>query len=198
MSGFARDPKYYGDRLVYEPLERKWAGYHARHCGCGLNWLEAHAVPAGFTVIPRGKTGYYGLVGPGLTEGVDEEKLTADALWEAVTGKPGTQTWYESVHVTCRSPESEAALKEHYKQIYAPAQERRKQAKTEPATEAQVKYLTTLAEKVGKERFDAEFAKAIKGSDIAPRAPRQRCATAAKRLTKARARKLITALVGHD
>ncbi|GAA3604336.1 hypothetical protein GCM10022419_106310 [Nonomuraea rosea] len=24
------------------------------------------------------------------TEGVDEEKLTADALWEAVTGKPGT------------------------------------------------------------------------------------------------------------
>lgn len=54
-----------------------------------------------------------------------------------------------------------------------------------------------LAEKVGKERFDAEFAKAIKGSDIAPRAPRQRCATAAKRLTKARARKLITALVDH-
>ncbi|MFI9078993.1 hypothetical protein ACIGW8_21390 [Streptomyces sioyaensis] len=40
--------------------------------------------------------------------------------------------------------------------------------------------------------------KVIKGSDIAPRAPRQRCATAAKRLTKARARKLITALVGHD
>ncbi|WP_406379313.1 hypothetical protein [Streptomyces sp. NBC_01618] len=198
MSGFARDPKYYGDRLVYEPLERKWAGYHARHCGCGRDWLEAHAVPAGFTVIPRGKTGYYGLVGPGLTEGVDEEKLTADALWEAVTGKPGTQTWFEGVHITCRSPESEEARKEHYKQIYAPAQERRKQAKTEPATEAQVKYLTTLAEKVGKERFDAEFAKVIKGSDIAPRAPRQRCATAAKRLTKARARKLITALVGHD
>ncbi|MFD5208605.1 hypothetical protein ACFWNF_16965 [Streptomyces anulatus] len=115
-----------------------------------------------------------------------------------MTGKPGTQTWYESVHVTCRSPESEAARKEHYKQIYAPAQERRKQAKTEPATEAQVKYLTTLAEKVGKERFDTEFAKAIKGSDIAPRAPRQRCATAAKRLTKARARKLITTLAGHD
>ncbi|MEU4025732.1 hypothetical protein [Streptomyces anulatus] len=109
MSGFARDPRYYGDRLVYEPLERKWVGYHARHCGCGLNWLEA-----------------------------------------------------------------------------------------EPVTEAQVKYLTTLAEKVGKERFDAEFAKAIKGSDIAPRAPQQRCATAAKRLTKARARKLITALVGQD
>ncbi|MGI5451442.1 hypothetical protein ACQEVM_37920 [Streptomyces sp. CA-243310] len=60
-----------------------------------------------------------------------------------------------------------------------------------------MKYLATLAEKVGKERFDAEFAKVIKGSDIEPRTPRQRCATAAKRLTTARARKLITALVGH-
>ncbi|MFB6876326.1 hypothetical protein [Streptomyces sp. NPDC056323] len=197
MSGFARDPKYYGDRLVYEPLERKWAGYHARHCGCGQDWLEAHAVPAGFTVIPRGKTGYYGLVGPGLTEGVDEEKLTTDALWEAVTGKPGTQTWYESVHITCRSPESEAARKEQNERIYAPRRERAEKTKTEPATPAQVKYLTTLAEKVGKERFDAEFAKVIKGSGIEPRAPRQRCATAAKRLTKAKARKLITALVGH-
>lgn len=55
-------------------------------------------------MIPRGKTGYYGLVGPGLAEGVDEEKLTANAPWEAVTGKPGTQTWYEGVHITCRSP----------------------------------------------------------------------------------------------
>ncbi|MEU0256680.1 hypothetical protein ABZ299_30335 [Streptomyces sp. NPDC006184] len=198
MSGFVRDPKYYGDRLVYEPLERKWAGYHAQHCGCGRDWLEAHAVPAGFTVILRGRTGYYGLVGPGLTEGVDEEKLTPDALWEAVTGKPGAQTSYESVHITCRSPDAEAADKAENERIYAPRRERAEKAKTESATEAQVKYLTTLAEKVGKERFDAEFAKVIKGSDIPPRAPRQRCATAAKRLTKARARKLITALVGHD
>lgn len=149
-------------------------------------------------MIPRGRTGYYGLVGPGLTEGVDEEKLTADALWEAVTGKPGAQTWYESVHITCRSPEAEAARKAENERIYAPQRERAEKAKTELTTEAQVKYLTTLAEKVGKERFDAEFAKVIKGSDIAPRAPRQRCATAAKQLTKARARKLITALVGHD
>ncbi|MFG3255223.1 hypothetical protein [Streptomyces sp. NPDC048172] len=59
-------------------------------------------------------------------------------------------------------------------------------------------YLTTLAEKVGKERFDTEFVKVIKGSGIAPRTPRPHCATAAKRLTKARARKLITALTGHD
>ncbi|MFE9468574.1 hypothetical protein ACFYNW_33980 [Streptomyces virginiae] len=70
--------------------------------------------------------------------------------------------------------------------------------KTEPTIATQVKYLTTFAEKVGKERFDADSAKVIKGSDIASRAPRQRCATAAKRLTKARARKIITALVGHD
>ncbi|KOU84334.1 MULTISPECIES: DUF3072 domain-containing protein [unclassified Streptomyces] len=198
MSGFARDPKYYGDRLVYEPLERKWAGYHARHCGCGLDWLEGHAVPAGFTVIPRGRTGYYGLVGPGLTEGVGEEALTTNALWEAVTGTPGTQTWHEPVHITCRSPESEAARRAENEKVYGPRRERAEKAKAEPATDAQVKYLTTLAEKVGKERFDAEFAKVIKGSDIAPRTPRQRCATAAKRLTKARARKLITALVGHD
>lgn len=84
-------------------------GYHATHCGCGRDWLEAHAIPAGFTVIPRGKSGYYGLVGPGLTEGVDEEALTANALWEAVTGKLGTPSWYEQVRIICRSPEAEAA-----------------------------------------------------------------------------------------
>ncbi|WP_199828195.1 hypothetical protein [Streptomyces sp. XY332] len=61
-----------------------------------------------------------------------------------------------------------------------------------------MKYLTAFDEKVGKERFDAESAKVIKGNGIAPCAPRQWCATAAKRLTKARARKLITAPVGHD
>ncbi|MET7606379.1 hypothetical protein [Streptomyces avermitilis] len=197
MSGFARDPKYYGDRLVYEPLESKWSRYHATHCGCGQDWLEAHAIPAGFTVIPRGKSGYYGLVGPGLTEGVDEEALTANALWEAVTGKPGTQTWYEQVRITCRSPEAEAARKAENERVYGPRRERAQKAKSEPATDAQVKYLTTLAEKVGNKRFDAEFAKVIEGSDIEPRAPRQRCSTAAKRLTKAKARTLISALVGH-
>ncbi|MCW2880551.1 MAG: hypothetical protein JWQ95_4651 [Sphaerisporangium sp.] len=197
MSGFARDTKYYGDRLVYEPLESKWRGYHAQHCGCGQDWLEAHAVPAGFTVIPRGRTGYYGLVGPGLTEGVDEEKLTANALWEAATGKPGAQTWYESVRVTCRSPEVEAARKAENERVYGPRRERAAQAKTEPATEAQLKYLATLVEKVGKERFDAEFAKAVKGTGIELRRPRERTATAAKRLTKAAARKLITGLVGY-
>lgn len=196
MSGFARDTKYYGDRLVYEPLESKWAGYHARHCGCGQDWLTAHVVPAGFTVIPRGKSGYYRLVGPGLTEGVDESVLTTNALWEAVTGKPGTQTWYESVNVTCRSPDAEAARKAENERIYGPRRERAEKAKNELATAAQLKYLATLAEKVGKERFDAEFAEAVKGTGIEPRAPRERTATASKRLTKAVARKLISALVG--
>ncbi|MFD3421022.1 hypothetical protein [Streptomyces decoyicus] len=36
MSGFTRDTKYYGDRLVYEPLESKWGRYHATHCRCGM------------------------------------------------------------------------------------------------------------------------------------------------------------------
>jgi hypothetical protein len=28
---------------------------------------------------------------------VDEDKLTVNALWEAVTGRPGSQSWYEDV-----------------------------------------------------------------------------------------------------
>ncbi|WP_331757144.1 hypothetical protein OG582_39985 (plasmid) [Streptomyces anulatus] len=115
-----------------------------------------------------------------------------------MTGKPGTQTWFESVHITCRSPEAETARKAENERIYAPRRERAEKAKTEKATPKQVEYLTTLAEKLGKERFDTEFAKVIKGSDIEPRSPRQHCSTAAKRLTKARARQLIAALLGHS
>ncbi|GAA1248847.1 hypothetical protein GCM10009646_40750 [Streptomyces aureus] len=54
-----------------------------------------------------------------------------------MTGKPGTQTWYESVHVTCRSPESEAARKAENERIYAPRRERAEKANTEPATPVQ-------------------------------------------------------------
>ncbi|MDQ1013605.1 hypothetical protein [Streptomyces afghaniensis] len=54
--------------------------------------------------------------------------MTANALWEAVPGKPGTQTWYESVHVTCRSPESEAARKAGNNRICGPQQERTEKA----------------------------------------------------------------------
>lgn len=110
MSGFTRHVKRYGDRLVYEALDSKWRRYHQQHCAglrthrpgwqernCTGNWLD-HATAAGFTVVHKGR-GFVALTGPGLTEGVDESRLTANALWEAVTGKPGTQTWYESVHV---------------------------------------------------------------------------------------------------
>ncbi|MFJ3906261.1 hypothetical protein [Streptomyces sp. NPDC090025] len=65
-----------------------------------------------------------------------------------------------------------------------------------------MKYLTTLAGKVGRERFEAEFAKVTKVevtkvSDNEPRAPRQPCSTAAKRLARAKARPLISALAGR-
>ncbi|MEV8593602.1 hypothetical protein [Streptomyces sp. NPDC052012] len=50
--------------------------------------------------------------------GVDEEELTADALWETVTDKPDTHTWHENVHVTCRSPESETARKAASEQMW--------------------------------------------------------------------------------
>ncbi|MFG2563067.1 hypothetical protein [Streptomyces sp. NPDC048496] len=199
MSGFARDTKYYGDRLVYEPLESKWSRYHATHCDCGQDWLTAHAVPAGFTVLPRGKTGYYGLVGPGLTEDVDENALTTDVLWEAVTGQPGAG-WVETVQVTDRSPTAEshrkAANDEHYARIRAESAARKATAKKEPATAPQLKYLTSLAAKAGSERFDAEFDKAVKGTGIKPRGADEKTAQALDRLTKAAARKLITALAG--
>ncbi|MGW5465836.1 hypothetical protein [Streptomyces sp. NPDC003996] len=39
---------------------------------------------------------------------------------EAVTGKPGTQNWYESVRVTCRSPKVEAARKAEAATLAAP------------------------------------------------------------------------------
>jgi hypothetical protein len=182
---------------VYELLESKWSHYHATHCGCGQDWLTAHAIPAGFTVLPRGKTGYYGLVGPGLTEGVHESVLTADALWTAVTGKPGAG-WTETVQVTDRSPEAEAHRKAandaHYGWIREESAARKAAAKKDPATAAQLKYLTSLAASAGTERFDAEFVRAVKVTDIKPRAPRERTATASKRLTKAAARKLISAL----
>lgn len=95
MSGFTREPRRYGDRLVYLALQLKWQRYHQR-CGCGRDWVQAHAVPAGFTVVDEGH-GWVTLVGAGLTENVDEERLTTNALWEAVTGIPGQQTSYERV-----------------------------------------------------------------------------------------------------
>jgi hypothetical protein len=74
VSGFTRDTRYYGDRLVYEALLSKWSRDHAR-CRCGNNWITHHAEPAGFTVVRKGN-GFVALVGPGLTEDVDEAAPT--------------------------------------------------------------------------------------------------------------------------
>ena len=46
-------------------------------------------------MLPRGKAGRYGPVGPGLTEDVDESALTTNALWEVVTGTSKTQDWHD-------------------------------------------------------------------------------------------------------
>ncbi|MGP4051815.1 hypothetical protein [Streptomyces sp. 2A115] len=49
-----------------------------------------------------------------------------------------------------------------------------------------MKCLTTLAEKVGRERYDAEFTKAVNGTGIESHTPWERTATAVKQLSKAR------------
>ncbi|MFE3221167.1 hypothetical protein [Streptomyces antimycoticus] len=194
MSGFTRDTKRYGDKLVYEALGTKWRRYHDTHCGCGLNWVTEHAEPAGFTVVRAG-SGWVALVGPGLTEGVDERALTANALWEAVTGKPG-QGWVETLHVIDRSEAAEKTRKAENDAAYADRRERAAQSKKDPATPAQLKYLNTLVARTGRERFDAAYNKAVKGTGVAPRGAEEKTQAALGRLTKAAARKLITALVG--
>jgi hypothetical protein len=47
--------------------------------------------------VVREGSGFIALTGPGLTEDVDEARLTTDALWEAVTDEPGGQDWFEPV-----------------------------------------------------------------------------------------------------
>ncbi|MDX3656260.1 hypothetical protein PV646_02970 [Streptomyces sp. ID05-26A] len=193
MSGFTRDPKYYGDRLVYEALTGKWGRYHDSRCGCGNNWITHHAVPAGFTVVRDGGS-FVVFVGPGLTEDVDEQRLTTGALWEAVTGELSTQDWFEQVIVIDRSPAAEAERKADNDRMYAPLRARAAASKTEPISPAQLKYVESLITGASKERFAAEFAAAIKGTKIAARGERERAMTAVKRLTKSAARRLITGL----
>lgn len=197
MSGFTRDSYHYGEQLVYEALHSKWGRYHARYCGCGHDWISAHAEPAGFAVVKSG-SGYTALTGPGLTEGVDEDALTANALWEAVTGTPGTQDWYEQIHIADRSPETQAALKAASDAHYAVIRERTAAAKVEPASTKQIDYLKALAAKTDLERFDTEYAKAIEGTEIAPRGEAETTGRAIRRLTRAAARALITALAGRS
>jgi len=106
MSGFTRDPEQYGDLLVYEALESKWSRNH-RHCECGQHW-QSHISAAGFAIV-RTEVGFVAITGPGLTEGVDEDALTINALWEAVTGTPGAQDWQESVRTIDRLTATGAA-----------------------------------------------------------------------------------------
>lgn len=193
MSGFTRDPKHYGDRLVYEALMSKWSRYHAR-CRCGDNWITHHAEPAGFTVVRKG-SGFVALTGPGLTEDVDETRLTTNALWEAVTGEKGSQDWFESVTVIDRSEKAETERKAANDRVYGPRRARASTAKNEPITEKQLRYLTKLITKTSKDRFNEEFAAAIKGTKIEPRGPEERTMQAVKRLTKPAAGKLITGLL---
>ncbi len=88
VSGFCLDTTRFGDRLVYVALGSQWLRYHDVSCGCGLDWVTVHAEAAGLTAVQCGD-GWVALVGPGLTEDVDESALTADVLWEAVTGMSG-------------------------------------------------------------------------------------------------------------
>lgn len=192
MSGFTRDTRWYGDRLVYEALLSKWGRYHDRHCGCAEDWVASHALPAGFEVVRVG-SGFIALTGPGLTEDVDEQQLTTNALWEALTGTPGAG-WAETITVVDRGEAAERDRRAANAAHYAPRKARTAAAKVEPATEAQLRYLRSLAAKVGPDRFAEEFDAAIKRTAIAAREPAERPETMIQRLTKATARTLITTL----
>ncbi|MEU4606249.1 hypothetical protein AB0F43_24935 [Kribbella sp. NPDC023972] len=87
--------------MVYEALYTKWGRYHGSRCTCGQDWVQAHALPAGFRVVREGN-GFVALVGPGLTVGVDEDHLTVAALWAAVTGEASGKTWPERVRIVER------------------------------------------------------------------------------------------------
>jgi hypothetical protein len=133
MPGSTRDPKRYGDRLVYEALLSKWSCYHAR-CRCGGNWTTRHAEPAGFTLVRKG-SGFIALAGPGLIGDVDEARLTTNAVWEAVTGEKGAQSWFEPVKVIERSEKVEAERKAANDRVYGQRRERAAATNTEPLSQ---------------------------------------------------------------
>ncbi|MGP3975887.1 hypothetical protein ACTWQF_18125 [Streptomyces sp. 8N114] len=72
------------------------------------------------------------------------------------------------------------------------------EARVELATDKQIRYLIALASKVKRDRFDAEFSKAVRGTGVAPRGPEETTQAAVRRLTKAAASKLVAALVGSE
>ncbi len=190
VSGFTRDAKYYGDRLVYEALYSKWDRYHS-HCGCGQDWVSVHAEPAGFEVVRRG-SGFVALIGAGLTDDVDEEALTTNALWEAVTGLPGRQDWFETVRVFPRAAESREPA------VRKPSTPRKGAPKSKAApalTAAQSSYLRKLATQVSRLSFDDALTMAAEGSGVPARAPGETTVQLIDRLPKAVATRLISTLV---
>lgn len=193
-----------GSRLVYEALTRKWGRYHDRHCGCGHDWVTAHAEPAGLSVVGGG-SGFVVLVGPGLTEPIgDTSIVTENVLWTALTGKPGAD-WAQTADVTvpAPAPPSSAALAAQkaatdaaWSKERAARNARTAAARTEPASDKQVAYLLKLVEQVGHDRFDEAFNYAVQGTTVEPRCSQERPQAALGRLTRQAARKLITSLVG--
>jgi len=66
------------------------------------------------------------------------------------------------------------------------------------ATDKQIRYLIVLASRVGRVRFDAEFARAVRGTGVEPRGRDETTREAVGRLTTRAARRLVTALVGLE
>ncbi|MCZ9326593.1 hypothetical protein [Nocardia farcinica] len=77
---------------------------------------------------------------------------------------------------------------------YAQKRERAAKSKIELASLEQIDYLRALIAKTDPDRLDAEFADAIAGTAIAPRAENEGTDQAIQRLTGAAARKLISSL----
>lgn len=116
-----------------------------------------------------------------------------------MTGTDGAQDWFEPVRVIERpvlTPEQAEGRKAANKILYAEQRERSAKAKAEPLTAPQLSYLRTLVTKVSRDRFDEDFARAIKGSSVVPKAADETTQQVIERLTKDAARKLITALKG--
>ena len=172
---------------MYELLESTWRRYHAHHCGCDQDWLSAHAEPAGFTVVRDGG-GFLALIGPDLTEGVNESALTTDALWLAVTGKAGGGR-IAPVHTVDRSAAAEAQRKADNDAHYQAVRKRAAAAKVEPASAAQIRYLDNLAARVSRDQLQIEYGRAVKGAGIAPLESHDEPGPALARLTKAAARR---------
>ena len=91
----------------------------------------------------------------------------------------------------------ESARKTAIKERFGEQNARAAAARVEPLTEAQLRYLRSLATKVSRERFDEALAMAIKGSNVPTRRPDEKTQQVVERLTNAVARKMISALSGR-